>query len=665
MKREIKLKVFVSVLFIIIVTGVSTVLTVAKHKQYQVELGKKIIVHEDTRKIRFMDKARQDIFTGHFGLGIPKHAFPYDCSVDKLRNASLCLRWKEKAELHIDYWEKGTSKCYNVEWKSLNKETLLKDCFGLDQGDALWYGGWISKDQTWPMRNISVPLQPFITGQLHGQDTFGPVLERYWLSSKGVAVFSADLTSPLHMSWNASNEKTNDTEGDGQLCLVSDYDHPVYGVRQGHRPTYLKYSVCVSDDILDVHRLALRQISEKRNISLDNVRNMAFLKAPVWSAARALGENITQAGLGQLGQRLAKLNVPIGVLLIEDKWQAHHGDVDFNMDTFTDGPAVLRNLRAQLNCTIALGVDPYISIHSKNFEEAASEGYLVTDAGGDAPGLFKIYDPTSTQFQVVGALDLTSPAAVDWFKDKMDTLKNTTSISVFNFQGGEASLLPFAATLSANQTNPNFYTHDYGVVAEETGLPAIVDSVTHLQGHPLIVRLQISGLANTIPTVLTLSILGYPLVLPEIQTPSSKDLYIRAIQLSAFMPLMHVGTPPDMYDQETVDVVRTMEAVHRTLVHPIVVSGNVSSVNPIIRPLWWISPSDPIARELDSEFLVGDDLLVAPILEEGAVRRDVYLPQGTWVSNNGVETIGPTWLRDYSIPLTSFAYFKASPGRKA
>ena len=55
---------------------------------------------------------------------------------------------------------------------------------------------------------------------------------------------------------------------------------------------------------------------------------------------------------------------------------------------------------------------------------------------------------------------------------------------------------------------------------------------------------------------------------------------------------------------------------------------------PINRPIWWLDPTDNFALGVDSEFLLGDDILVAPVLEEGAVDRDVYLPVGLWQDAN-------------------------------
>jgi alpha-glucosidase (family GH31 glycosyl hydrolase) len=51
---------------------------------------------------------------------------------------------------------------------------------------------------------------------------------------------------------------------------------------------------------------------------------------------------------------------------------------------------------------------------------------------------------------------------------------------------------------------------------------------------------------------------------------------------------------------------------------------------PIMRPLLWHYQDDPVAIGVDDQFLLGRDLMVAPILRQGAIARTVYLPRGEW-----------------------------------
>jgi len=55
--------------------------------------------------------------------------------------------------------------------------------------------------------------------------------------------------------------------------------------------------------------------------------------------------------------------------------------------------------------------------------------------------------------------------------------------------------------------------------------------------------------------------------------------------------------------------------------------------------------------------MTGEFILVAPVLVEGAVARDVYLPNGTWVDPRQETFQGPIWLRNYSAPLDYLPYF--------
>jgi alpha-glucosidase len=52
---------------------------------------------------------------------------------------------------------------------------------------------------------------------------------------------------------------------------------------------------------------------------------------------------------------------------------------------------------------------------------------------------------------------------------------------------------------------------------------------------------------------------------------------------------------------------------------------------PMVRPLSYVYPEDTSTYSMDDQFMVGDALLVAPVMDQGAVRRDVYLPPGDWL----------------------------------
>ena len=65
-----------------------------------------------------------------------------------------------------------------------------------------------------------------------------------------------------------------------------------------------------------------------------------------------------------------------------------------------------------------------------------------------------------------------------------------------------------------------------------------------------------------------------------------------------------------------------------------------------------------IAFSFFTEYLLGEYILVAPVIKEFANSRNIYLPKGIWKDGN-TETIyvGPRWIADYSAGLKTLPYF--------
>ncbi|CAH1253156.1 KIAA1161 [Branchiostoma lanceolatum] len=183
-----------------------------------------------------------------------------------------------------------------------------------------------------------------------------------------------------------------------------------------------------------------------------------------------------------------------------------------------------------------------------------------------------------------------------------------------------------------------------------------------------------NGLRTIIPSALTLGILGYPYILPdmiggnayeagfhETRLPD-RELYIRWVQLTAFLPAMQFSIAPWQYDEEVVQISKRYVELHETFVTPLVLKFAKEALkdgSPIIRPLWWLAPGDEQSQIEDSEFLIGDEVLVAPILDQGRTFRDVYLPPGgTWQDcRDGSVYNGGQTLKDVPVPLGDVAYY--------
>ena len=139
------------------------------------------------------------------------------------------------------------------------------------------------------------------------------------------------------------------------------------------------------------------------------------------------------------------------------------------------------------------------------------------------------------------------------------------------------------------------------------------------------------------------------------------QLYIRWTQLTAFLPSMQFSIPPWHYaDPNLTKICRDLVYLHESLVFPYLkkfAEKATQTGEPIIRPVWWTDNSDEILYEIDDEFLIGDRILVAPILIENAFERDIYLPRGRWIDPEGVIFKGPVLLANVSVPINKIPYF--------
>lgn len=170
------------------------------------------------------------------------------------------------------------------------------------------------------------------------------------------------------------------------------------------------------------------------------------------------------------------------------------------------------------------------------------------------------------------------------------------------------------------------------------------------------------NLRLAVPLNLGVSLSGFPMAGGDIGgfwQDTTAELLVRWTQLGALLPFCRnhsaMGTvrqEPWAFGEPYTQMCRT--AIERryqllpymlTLAHEATVSGA-----PMIRPLAWIAPSHAGSLACDDQFLLGDALLVAPVLEEGATSREVVLPPGEWFTwESGELHVGDQHL---SIPVT-------------
>jgi alpha-glucosidase len=156
---------------------------------------------------------------------------------------------------------------------------------------------------------------------------------------------------------------------------------------------------------------------------------------------------------------------------------------------------------------------------------------------------------------------------------------------------------------------------------------------------------ELDGLPTVVPAMLNLGLAGQPFVTHDIAgfsalgDPSTKELFQRWTELGAFTPIMRTHDGADKInnwrwdrDQETTAHFRKFTFVHCALMNDLMTLGAEAEQTgaPIVRHLMLVFPDDTETWDVSDQYMIGDSLLVAPVLEEGASTRSVYFPAGTW-----------------------------------
>ncbi|MFZ3571855.1 glycoside hydrolase family 31 protein [Streptomyces sp. BH097] len=151
-----------------------------------------------------------------------------------------------------------------------------------------------------------------------------------------------------------------------------------------------------------------------------------------------------------------------------------------------------------------------------------------------------------------------------------------------------------------------------------------------------------AGLRSSLSLVMGLGLCGVPYSGPDVggfDGKPSPELFLRWFQLGAQMPLFRTRSAPRagrrepwMFGEEVLAHARVALEERRRLQPYFMTLAQLARRTgaPYVRPLWWGAPEDRALRDCEDAFLLGDCLLVAPVLEQGVDRRTVQLPPGRW-----------------------------------
>ena len=308
-------------------------------------------------------------------------------------------------------------------------------------------------------------------------------------------------------------------------------------------------------------------------------------------------------------------------------------------------------------CKVLGYCNPFLAIEKPLYKEASKKGYCVKDMEGN-DYLVKI-----TTFPAA-MVDLTNPEAYDWIKNIIK--KNMIGFGLSGWMADFGEYLPTDCVLYSGEEAelvhnvwPALWAKVNREALEETDnlgkimfftrsgytdTPKYSVMMWNGDNHPDFSR--DFGLPSIIPASLSLSVCGFGLVHSDIggyttilNLRRNMELYKRWFEMNTFSVLMrgHEGLNPDLNvqfdaDDDILDFCSRMSRIHASLKPYLkdAVKKNAEEGVGVQRPLFFYYDEQK-AYNNGYEYLLGRDILVAPVCRPKAREMEVYLPKDEWI----------------------------------
>ena len=303
-------------------------------------------------------------------------------------------------------------------------------------------------------------------------------------------------------------------------------------------------------------------------------------------------------------------------------------------------------------------INPFIAIEKDLYAYASEHGYCVQDREG------KDYLVTITTFPAA-MVDFTNPEAYEWYKGLIK--ENMIGLGMGGWMADVGEYLPIDAVLYSGE-DPAIIHNQWPAIWAKMNQEAVAEcgkegqvffftraghTGTIAHSHMMWTGDQHvdwsidDGLPAVIPATLSLAMSGYGIAHSDVggyttimHMRRSKELLLRWEEMNVFSPLFrtHEGNQPVNNvqfddDEELLAQLAKCGRMHVALKDYLkgLVAEEISDGTPVMRPLFYHYDEAEAYTE-KTEYLLGRDLLVAPVYEEGAKSRTIYLPSDGWVN---------------------------------
>ena len=347
------------------------------------------------------------------------------------------------------------------------------------------------------------------------------------------------------------------------------------------------------------------------------------------------------------------------------------------------GSPVIEKINAE-HARVCARESPYVPVAGPLFHELAARGYLLIDGTGQPyiqPRERSIADGGKVATVECGIVDFTRADAFDWWRDAHAMLFDDGVAALASDEGGDIPEDAYAANGDSGRHLHNVYPLLYQrclyeatthFQRPEDAPPVIVASGgwAGSQGQPVATggaaQRDWEGLASTLRSALSAGMSGVPYRSIAIGggwgPPPSPELALRWLQLAVFASHLHVRNDsahaPWALGEAAEAITRKWLAFRYRLLPYLQQAADHAAATslPVMRAMPLAFPGNALTRHVETQFMCGDSLLVAPILEAGG-EVEIVLPPGAWYDLNSRQRFPGQRVLRYRAALDQFPVF--------
>lgn len=363
----------------------------------------------------------------------------------------------------------------------------------------------------------------------------------------------------------------------------------------------------------------------------------------------------------RVAARMRTLRIPCDALHFDIDYMDGFRVFTWDQRRFPDLAGLLKDLDEQGFKSVAI-LDPGVKIDAKYeaFRSGTEQDVFLKSRGGDPvvgsvwPGECHFPDFTKpaarawwsaevAKFAKVGFAgvwnDMNEPATFDGGKTLRDDVLHDWEGEGNTHVGGGHAVYGHQMARSTRQGLVSARPDRRPFVMTRAGYAGVQRYATTWNGDSLATW---EHLRLTIPQVCNLGISGIAMSGSDVggfRGEPGSELFLRWTQLGSLLPFFRTHSArsapernPWSYGEPTTALVReAIERRYQLLPYLYTQAARAAAVGtPMVRPMFFAQPDNLSLREIDDQFMLGDDLLVAPILRKGVTVRTVRLPAGDW-----------------------------------